>query len=106
MRGLKFYPLHVAKLILLMVVCLSIRVSAQDTTPESTASAQSSTFDIPPEIAGHEAEWPLGNHDYANTRAAVNSQINSSNVKNLGVAWTFDLKGVSGWGAAAGNALI
>src|SRR3954471_10253558 len=106
MRVVKFHPLHVAILILFAFTFLSLSVLAQDATPESTPPAQTSKFDIPPEIAGHEAEWPLGNHDYANTRAAVNSTINASNVKTLGVAWTVDLKGISGWGAAAGNPLI
>lgn len=63
-------------------------------------------FDIPPEVAGHEAEWPLGNHDYANTRAAVNSSINASNVASLSVAWTSRLKGTSEWGAGTGSPVI
>jgi glucose dehydrogenase len=106
MRVFKFHLLRVAVLILLTFAFLSLSVLAQDATPESTPPAQTSKFDIPPEIAGHEAEWPLGNHDYSNTRAAVNSTINASNVKNLGVAWTVELKGISGWGAAAGNPVI
>ena len=56
-------------------------------------------FDIPPEVAGHEKEWPLANHDYANTRAAVGSTINAGNVANLQVAWEAPLEGTAEWGA-------
>src|ERR1043166_4599741 len=48
-------------------------------TPEAPIPAQGQ-FDIPPEVAGHEKEWPLANHDYSNSRAAVGSSINASNV--------------------------
>src|ERR1044071_7291725 len=51
-------------------------------TPEKAIPATGG-FDIPPEIAGHEKEWPLANHDYSNTRAAVGSSINAGNVANL-----------------------
>jgi outer membrane protein assembly factor BamB len=63
-------------------------------------------FDIPPEIAGHEKEWPLANHDYANTRAAVGSTINAGNVANLQVAWEAPLEGTAEWGAGTGNPVI
>jgi outer membrane protein assembly factor BamB len=71
-------------------------------TPVSSAA----TFDIPPEVAGHENEWPLANHDYANTRAAVGSSINASNVANLKVAWTSPLKGTAEWGGGTGNPVV
>ncbi len=61
---------------------------------------------IPPEIAGHQDEWPLANHDYSNTRTAVGSSINSSNVSNLRVAWTVNLQGVAEWGGGTGNPVI
>src|SRR2546423_15075000 len=89
-----------AALIALAVVALVAPRYAQ------TAPAAQSTFDIPPEIAGHEHEWPLANHDYANTRAAVGSNINASNVANLKVAWTSDLEGTAEWGAGTGNPII
>src|SRR4051794_16260928 len=53
----------------------------RSSAPGDTAMAQpaaapaSAGFDIPPEVAGHDHEWPLANHDYANTRAAVRSAI-------------------------------
>jgi glucose dehydrogenase len=79
---------------------------AQEATPEAEPTPEVSQFDIPPEIAAHTDEWPLANHDYANTRAAVNADIDSSNVSQLGVAWTFALKGTAEWGGAAGCPLI
>ena len=63
-------------------------------------------FDIPPEVAGHEQEWPLANHDYANTRASVGSSINASNVANLKIAWTSSLEGTAEWGGGTGNPVI
>jgi glucose dehydrogenase len=67
---------------------------------------QSGSFDIPPEVAGHEKEWPLANHDYGNNRVATGSTIDSSNVSNLKVAWTQELKGTAEWGASSGNPVI
>jgi glucose dehydrogenase/plastocyanin len=50
--------------------------------------------------------WPSANHDLSNTRAAPDSSINSSNVSDLGVAWTYQIPGVSAYGAAASSPLI
>jgi outer membrane protein assembly factor BamB len=74
-------------------------------TPEVGIPA-TGQFNIPPEIAGHEKEWPLANHDYSNTRAAVGSTINASNVSQLQVAWTSPLEGTSEWGAGTGNPVV
>jgi len=62
--------------------------------------------DIPPEVSLSLDEWPLANKDYRNTRATFTSKINSKNVSRLQVAWTFDIPGVSTFGAAATNPLI
>jgi outer membrane protein assembly factor BamB len=74
--------------------------------PSVQTPGSSAAFDIPPEVAGHENEWPLANHDYANTRAAVGSSINAANVANLKVAWTSSLKGTSEWGGGTGNPIV
>jgi glucose dehydrogenase len=87
-------------LLLTLLLTGGLPLRAQETTP------QAGSFDVPPEIAGHEQEWPLGNHDYANARAAVGSSINQSNVSQLNIAWTFELKGKAEWGGAAGNPVI
>jgi outer membrane protein assembly factor BamB len=69
-------------------------------TPEAPVPA------IPPEVEQYADEWPMANKDYANTRAALNAGIDSNNVNTLGLAWTFDIPGVSGWGAAASAPII
>src|SRR3954454_5826253 len=61
-------------------------------SPGQTSAGATAPFDIPPEVAGHEKEWPLANHDYSNTRAAVGSSINAGNVAKLKVAWTASLQ--------------
>lgn len=66
--------------------------------------ADSST--IPQEVAQHIKDWPLPNKDYNNTRDAVNSSINSRNINDLGVAWSFKIPGIGTYGGAASNPLI
>lgn len=61
---------------------------------------------IPPEVAMYSSDWPVANKDYANTRATNDSPINSSNVLDLGVAWSFPIPGISAYGAGASNPLI
>lgn len=61
---------------------------------------------IPPEVANHEVEWPLPNRDYANTRSAVESPIDSMSVTSLGPAWTFAIPGGGPYGAAASNPVV
>ncbi|MGE5251368.1 MAG: PQQ-binding-like beta-propeller repeat protein [Bacteroidota bacterium] len=88
--------------------------SAEADVPKASASmtaappgtAAAGGLDIPPEVAGHEKEWPLANHDYSNTRVATGSTINAGNVANLQVAWTSSLKGTAEWGAGTGNPII
>src|SRR3954468_5235934 len=74
--------------------------------PARAQSPNAGAFDIPPEVAGHEKEWPLANHDYSNTRAAVGSSINAGNVAKLKVAWTAPLQGTSEWGGGTGNPVV
>ena len=61
---------------------------------------------IPPEIARNSAFWPLPNRDYASTRSTTDSNISSDTIDRLEVAWTFELKEATGWGAAASNPLV
>jgi len=88
----------------LFVVALIVPGCTQSADPTNTPTIR--TLDIPPEVAGHEDEWPLANHDYANTRAAVGSSITSANVANLQIAWTSSLKGTAEWGGGTGNPII
>ncbi len=61
---------------------------------------------IPPEAAQYSKDWPLPNKDYSNTRATKDSSINSGNVKDLGVGWSFPIPGVGAYGGAASTPLI
>jgi len=70
------------------------------------ASAMGNVSIIPPEVAGHAKDWPLPNHDYNNHRAAMNSTINSENVFDLGLAWSFKILGIGSYGGAASNPII
>ena len=64
--------------LLLLIVLVAALTQRADPAPSLPAAAGGSVaFDIPPEVAGHEAEWPLANHDYANTRAAAGSSISA-----------------------------
>jgi glucose dehydrogenase len=102
----RFKLTHIILVAIALCLLLGAAALAQEATPSVMETAEASPFDIPPEIAGHEQEWPLGNHDYGNTRAAVGSTINASNVATLGVAWTNSLKGTGGWGAGTANPVI
>lgn len=82
------------------------RANEATATHPAVATPVTGAYDIPPEIAGHEKEWPLANHDYSNTRAAVGSTINASNVATLNVAWTHSLDGTSTWGAASSSPVV
>ena len=61
---------------------------------------------IPPEVTQHAKDWPLPNRDYGNTRFTADATINSGNVGNLGLAWTFKIPGVGAFGGAASNPII
>ncbi|MGE5379379.1 MAG: PQQ-binding-like beta-propeller repeat protein [Candidatus Saccharibacteria bacterium] len=60
----------------------------------------------PSEITQFINDWPLMNKDYANTRATNTSSIFSGNVKDLGVAWTYNITGFGRFGAASSNPII
>lgn len=60
----------------------------------------------PPEIQKYAKDWPLANKDFSNTRASMDSTINSGNVSSLGIDWSFPIPGISEWGGAATNPLI
>ena len=92
-------------------------VFAQDATPAASPAAQetedpmatpaaSSLPTIPPEIEEFANDWPMAQHDYASTRNAVGSTIDSSNVSDLGVAWEFQLMASSPFGAITSNPVI
>ena len=61
---------------------------------------------IPPEVERYATDWPLPNKDYANTRATMDSSINSFNVDDLGVAWSFSFPSGGAFGSASSTPLI
>ena len=61
---------------------------------------------IPPEVTQYARDWPLPNRDYENTRFSADSTINSSNVGNLRLEWSFEIPGLSLYGGAASNPII
>lgn len=61
---------------------------------------------IPPEVRNNDGDWPLPNADYRNTRYATNSTINSSNIDQLGLAWTVPVTGSGRFGAIATNPVV
>lgn len=52
--------------------------------------AQDGSDVVPPEVAANLSGWVLPNKDYANTRATFESEIDSSNVRTLGMGWSYE----------------
>jgi glucose dehydrogenase len=52
-----------------------------------------------PEVIKYASDWPLPNHDYANTRETKTASINSGNVGQLKVAWRFNISASGAFGA-------
>ena len=59
----------------------------------------------PSELSSFADEWPAPNQDLANRRVAT-SKIDSSNVEQLGVAWTIPIKGGGTFGNYASTPII
>ncbi len=83
-----------------------ITISALAACSSSTATPTSTVAAIPPEVTQYAADWPLPNRDYANTRATMDSDINSGNVNSLGVAWAMPVPGQGIFGAASTTPII
>lgn len=72
-------------------------VIAKKTNPSTTSKINA------PQII---SDWPLANQNLSNTREAVGSTINSTNVAKLAPQWSLSIVGISEWGAATTNPLI
>jgi hypothetical protein len=70
--------------------------------PMISIAACTSTTMLPPTTG----VWPQANYDYANTRDAAASLISPQNVNKLGVAWNFQVAGVSLYGALATSPIV
>lgn len=101
----------VGLLVLLTVSCIEPVGQERQPTPTPPAPHQTPTptpenpptvvpvSPVPPEVEQFAAEWPMVNKDYGNTRATMDSEINTANVEQLGLAWAFPLQGAAKWGA-------
>ncbi len=62
---------------------------------------------IPPEVAQAAKDWPLPGRDYNNSRATKDSNISSSNINTLGVAWVHNVpSGQSTFGSISTTPII
>jgi sulfocyanin len=87
----------------------SLAMSSAPQALEGAASATSTATSVPPgapaEDIHYADEWPAPNGDLYNTRVA-HSTISSTNVAQLGVAWTLPLSGDGANGADVANPVI
>ena len=72
----------------------------------AAGDATSPVGQAPPEWAANAGAWPAHNYDLANTRATVQSPINSQTVSNLKVQWRFSFKGASAFGIFASTPIV
>jgi len=88
--------------VLVVVVALIIAATAVVLTSMPSGSANK----IPPEVKAYANDWPLPGKDYNNSRWTKTSSINSQNVANLGIAWTYNITGLGAFGGATCTPLI
>lgn len=82
-------------------------VAGGPTSPETIGSSPTSELPaIPPETTLYASDWPVPHGDLAGTRNVLNSPINSGNLDDLQVAWTFDLTAAGFFGAITGNPIV
>jgi PQQ-dependent dehydrogenase (methanol/ethanol family) len=62
---------------------------AQTSPATAAATAPANPFHIQANIPPEDGQWTMATKDYANTRYSGLDQINTRNVKNLQVKWTF-----------------
>ena len=89
---------------------------AQDATPEAGVTEQDAQTaaatpepalpTVPPEMEQFANDWPMAQGNYAATRAAASTTIDSSNVNELGIAWSLPLNASSGYGAITSNPIV
>ncbi len=121
MRPVKFHS--VRKILSLVAVpALLVLAACTSTTPAPTPApapaptpapapvptpAPAPTPAIPPDVTQYATDWPLPGRDYANTRATMDSSIDSGNVGTLGAAWVFNVpSGQSTFGSISTTPII
>lgn len=90
----------------LLLMVLAIAIVAIGVIAPAVAAGIENGQAVPPEVAQHLKDWPLPNKDYSNTRATMDSSINSVNVKGLKVAWSIPINATGFFGSASSNPLI
>src|SRR3954471_4723141 len=68
-----------------------------DTSTPASSRQVSGTFGDPATLQQDDGQWVMPAKNYASTRFSGLNEINTSNAKQLGVAWTFST------GTTAGN---
>src|SRR3954467_7708953 len=71
-----------------------------DTSTPASARPVPGTFGDPASLQHDDGQWVMPAKDYAGTRFSGLTEINTSNVRQLGVAWTFSTGMVAGHEAA------
>lgn len=119
-RSLGRWRVLSAFVVILMLAVAAFQVgpgSAQEdqATPEAGGPTSSETTEasptpelptIPPETTQFASDWPVPQGDLAATRNAAGSSINSGNVNQLDVAWTFDLTAAGFFGSVTANPIV
>jgi outer membrane protein assembly factor BamB len=80
---------------------VAVVVLAAWASSSSADSRAAAVGQAPPEWAANAASWPTHNYDLSNTRATVQTPINSQTVSKLKVKWRFSFKGLGASGAFA-----
>ncbi len=86
-------------LIIALLLCFSLALSGH-------SGCNQAGKNVPEELKTYAKEWAHPNKDYSNTRATTDSAINASNVKSLGLEWSFAMPYSGAWGAAATNPVV
>ena len=85
------FPIHRFTAVLFLTTLLLFGSCRNDDA--GTQSPQKSATQVPTgataTVATEDGQWPMAAKDYANTRFSGLNEINTSNVGNLKVAWTF-----------------
>ena len=111
----------VALLLVVLPLSQSIRVVAQgaatpvsETTPRARPTAAANWLNpgpatphplgsvIPPEVSENASDWPAPAGTLAGTRANLHAAIDSSNVAQLSLAWTFPVTAPGSYGGMTG----
>ncbi len=100
-RSILMMIVAVAVVIVVIAAILAVGLSGSGS---KTTTINKGT--APPEVVTYAADWPMANKDYNNSRTSTTSLINSNNVKDLGVEWSFPITGIGSYGGAASTPLI